>query len=87
MRKVLESVPPVTVASEVERLSGQLAAVAKGEAFLLQGGDCAETFADNTEPHIRANIRTHLSRYRHGWRRRSTSPSPICNNRCWSACG
>ena len=41
MRKVLESVPPVTVASEIERLSGQLAAVARGEAFLLQGGDCA----------------------------------------------
>ena len=60
MRKVLESVPPVTVASEIERLSDQLAAVARGEAFLLQGGDCAETFADNTEPHIRANIRTLL---------------------------
>jgi 3-deoxy-7-phosphoheptulonate synthase len=60
MRKVLESVPPVTVPSEIERLSGQLAAVARGEAFMLQGGDCAETFADNTEPHIRANIRTLL---------------------------
>ena len=34
--------------------------VASGEAFLLQGGDCAETFVDNTEPHIRANIRTLL---------------------------
>jgi 3-deoxy-7-phosphoheptulonate synthase len=32
----------------------------RGEAFLLQGGDCAETFVDNTEPHIRANIRTLL---------------------------
>ena len=60
MRKVLESVPPVTVASEIERLADQLAAVARGEAFMLQGGDCAETFADNTEPHIRANIRTLL---------------------------
>ena len=60
MRKVLESVPPVTVPSEIERLSDQLAAVARGEAFLLQGGDCAETFADNTEPHIRANIRALL---------------------------
>ena len=60
MRTVLESVPPVTVASEVEKLSGQLAAVARGEAFLLQGGDCAETFVDNTGPHIRANIRTLL---------------------------
>ena len=60
MRKVLESVPPVTVPSEIERLKTQLADVALGRAFLLQGGDCAETFADNTEPHIRANIRTLL---------------------------
>lgn len=60
MRKVLESVPPITVASEVETLSDQLAAVARGEAFLLQGGDCAETFVDNTEPHIKGNIRTLL---------------------------
>ena len=37
-----------------------MADVARGEAFLLQGGDCAETFVDNTEPHIRANIRTLL---------------------------
>ena len=60
MRTVLESVPPVTVPSEIERLKGLLADVARGEAFLLQGGDCAETFVDNTEPHIRANIRTLL---------------------------
>ena len=60
MRTVLESVPPVTVPSEIERLKEQLADVARGEAFLLQGGDCAETFVDNTEPHIRANIRTLL---------------------------
>ena len=60
MRTVLESVPPVTVPSEIEKLKGQLAEVALGKAFLLQGGDCAETFVDNTEPHIRANIRTLL---------------------------
>ncbi|MGE2833491.1 class II 3-deoxy-7-phosphoheptulonate synthase [Mycobacterium sp. SMC-4] len=60
MRTVLESVPPVTVPTEIERLKAHLAAVARGEAFLLQGGDCAETFVDNTEPHIRANIRTLL---------------------------
>ncbi|WP_407646839.1 class II 3-deoxy-7-phosphoheptulonate synthase [Allosaccharopolyspora coralli] len=60
VRTVLESVPPVTVPSEVLRLREHLAAVAHGEAFLLQGGDCAETFADNTEPHIRASIRTLL---------------------------
>ncbi|MCW4355402.1 3-deoxy-7-phosphoheptulonate synthase class II [Hoyosella sp. YIM 151337] len=60
MRTVLESVPPITVAPEVDILQEKLAAVARGEAFLLQGGDCAETFADNTEPHIKANIRTLL---------------------------
>ena len=60
MRTVLESVPPITVPTEVERLNAALAQVCRGEAFLLQGGDCAETFADNTEPHIRANIRTLL---------------------------
>ncbi|ETB02771.1 hypothetical protein O979_10480, partial [Mycobacterium avium subsp. paratuberculosis 10-4404] len=60
MRTVLESVPPVTVPSEIVRLQEQLAQVARGEAFLLQGGDCAETFTENTEPHIRGNIRTLL---------------------------
>ncbi|MBB4855698.1 3-deoxy-7-phosphoheptulonate synthase [Mycobacteroides chelonae] len=60
MRTVLESVPPITVPAEIQRLQHQLAQVARGEAFLLQGGDCAETFADNTEPHIRANIRALL---------------------------
>lgn len=60
VRKILESVPPVVVAPEVTELKKQLAAVANGEAFLLQGGDCAETFESNTEPHIRANIRTLL---------------------------
>ncbi len=38
----------------------QLADVALGNAFLLQGGDCAETFESNTEPHIRGNVKTLL---------------------------
>ena len=60
VRKILESVPPVVVAPEIHKLKTQLADVANGEAFLLQGGDCAETFESNTEPHIRANIKTLL---------------------------
>lgn len=60
VRKILESVPPVVLAPEVNKLKAQLADVALGKAFLLQGGDCAETFESNTEPHIRANIRTLL---------------------------
>ncbi|HVV25083.1 MAG TPA: 3-deoxy-7-phosphoheptulonate synthase, partial [Pseudonocardiaceae bacterium] len=60
VRTVLESVPPITVPTEIDRLREQLADVALGRAFLLQGGDCAETFASNTEPHIRGNVRTLL---------------------------
>jgi 3-deoxy-7-phosphoheptulonate synthase len=59
-RTVLESVPPITVPVEIDLLRERLAEVARGKAFLLQGGDCAETFASNTEPHIRANVRTLL---------------------------
>jgi 3-deoxy-7-phosphoheptulonate synthase len=57
---VLENVPPIAVPSEVDQLQARLGAVARGEAFLLQGGDCAETFADNTEAHLRGTIRTLL---------------------------
>ena len=46
--------------TEVDRLQERLGEVARGEAFLLQGGDCAETFVDNTEPHLRGTIRTLL---------------------------
>jgi 3-deoxy-7-phosphoheptulonate synthase len=60
VRTLLEAVPPITVPAEVDRLQQRMGAVARGEAFLLQGGDCAETFVDNTEPHIRGTIRTLL---------------------------
>ena len=46
--------------AEVDRLQHRLGMVARGEAFLLQGGDCAETFVDNTESHLRGTIRTLL---------------------------
>ncbi|WP_035008973.1 class II 3-deoxy-7-phosphoheptulonate synthase [Corynebacterium jeikeium] len=60
VRKILESVPPIVVAPEVKKLKKQLADVALGKAFLLQGGDCAETFETNTEPHLRGNVKTLL---------------------------
>ena len=60
VRGVLEVVPPIAVPTEVDALQERLGAVARGEAFLLQGGDCAETFADNTEAHLRGTIRTLL---------------------------
>jgi 3-deoxy-7-phosphoheptulonate synthase len=57
---VLDSVPPIVAPYEVDHLRERLALVAAGEAFLLQGGDCAETFADNTDSHLSANARTLL---------------------------
>jgi 3-deoxy-7-phosphoheptulonate synthase len=60
VRALLESVPPIAVPTEVDRLQQRLGEVARGEAFLLQGGDCAETFVDNTEEHLRGTIRTLL---------------------------
>jgi 3-deoxy-7-phosphoheptulonate synthase len=60
VRWVLESVPPIAVPAEIDRLQARLGMVARGEAFLLQGGDCAETFVDNTELHLRGTIRTLL---------------------------
>ncbi|NUT33212.1 MAG: 3-deoxy-7-phosphoheptulonate synthase class II [Hamadaea sp.] len=58
--KVLEGVPSIVAPYEVDQLTGRLAEVCEGRAFLLQGGDCAETFADNTEDHLLANARTLL---------------------------
>ncbi|PZS02091.1 MAG: 3-deoxy-7-phosphoheptulonate synthase class II [Pseudonocardiales bacterium] len=56
----LSAVPPVVMPFEVDDLRDRLAQVARGEAFLLQGGDCAETFDGNTEPHLRSTVRTML---------------------------
>ena len=42
----LAALPPIVVSWEVEKLREQLAAAERGEAFLLQGGDCAESFDD-----------------------------------------
>ena len=42
----LSLLPPLVTSWEVEALKSQLAAAARGEAFLLQGGDCAENFSD-----------------------------------------
>ena len=42
----LSRLPPIVVSWEVERLREELAAAQRGERFLLQGGDCAESFED-----------------------------------------
>jgi 3-deoxy-7-phosphoheptulonate synthase len=56
----LAAMPPLVVASEVDQLRERLAAVARGEAFLLQGGDCAETFATSTQADIAGKVRVLL---------------------------
>src|SRR3954467_4369259 len=58
--QVLDNVPSIVAPYEVDQLRVRLAEVCEGRAFLLQGGDCAETFADNTESHLLANARTLL---------------------------
>lgn len=56
----LRAAPPLVFAGEVDVLRSRIAAAASGEAFLLAGGDCAETFADATADRISAKIRTIL---------------------------
>jgi 3-deoxy-7-phosphoheptulonate synthase len=56
----LEGLPPLVLAAECDQLKERLASVARGEAFLLQGGDCAETFAGTSAGSIRDKFRTLL---------------------------
>jgi len=56
----LASFPPLVFAGEARDLKARLAAVARGEAFLLQGGDCAESFAEHGADHIRDFFRVFL---------------------------
>lgn len=60
VRAELAKLPPLVFAGEVDILRDRLAAAAKGEAFLLQGGDCAETFSDATADRIRNRVKTLL---------------------------
>ena len=52
--------PPLVFAGEARRLKEQLASVSRGEAFLLQGGDCAESFADFSADAIRDTYKVML---------------------------
>ncbi|MFN4001573.1 class II 3-deoxy-7-phosphoheptulonate synthase [Microcella sp.] len=56
----LATLPPLVFAGEVDMLRDRLARAARGEAFLLQGGDCAETFAGATADQIRNRVKTIL---------------------------
>jgi 3-deoxy-7-phosphoheptulonate synthase len=57
----LRKLPPLVFAGECDELRTKMAAVAAGEAFLLQGGDCAETFEGVTAANISGKLRTLLS--------------------------
>ena len=57
----LRRLPPLVFAGECDELREKMATVAAGKAFLLQGGDCAETFAGVTATNIQNKLRTLLS--------------------------
>lgn len=56
----LSLLPPLVFAGEIRELKAGLARAAKGEAFLLQGGDCSEEFARCTAPNIRETLKVLL---------------------------
>ncbi len=58
--KELSSFPPLVFAGEARELTASLAQVAAGKAFLLQGGDCAESFAEFHPNNIRDTFRVML---------------------------
>ena len=58
--QTLRAYPPLVFAGEARKLRAQLAEVADGKAFLLQGGDCAESFAEFHANNIRDTFRVLL---------------------------
>ncbi|WP_243697318.1 3-deoxy-7-phosphoheptulonate synthase, partial [Aeromicrobium phragmitis] len=57
----MRKMPPLVFAGECDALRDKMAAVARGEAFLLQGGDCAETLEGVTAENTRNKLRVLLS--------------------------
>ena len=60
VEKQLATFPPLVFAGEARALKKHLASVAEGKAFLLQGGDCAESFAEHRADNIRDFFRVFL---------------------------
>lgn len=60
VRAELSQLPPLVFAGECDQLRHRLGEAAAGRAFVLMGGDCAETFVDNTADSIRARLKTVL---------------------------
>jgi 3-deoxy-7-phosphoheptulonate synthase len=55
--RALSLLPPLVTSWEIEKLKSQLAEAARGERFLLQGGDCAESFDECTSPAITSKLK------------------------------
>ena len=60
VEEILAKKPPLVFAGEVQNLRSQLGSVANGEGFLLQGGDCAESFAEFSADMIRDSFKVFL---------------------------
>src|ERR687893_551596 len=60
VEKLFSPFPPLVFAGEARQLKRHLARVAAGEAFLLQGGDCAESFGEHSADNIRDLFRLFL---------------------------
>ncbi len=58
--QTIGELPPLVFAGEIRSLKEQLAQAARGEAFLLQGGDCAEEFSRCTAANIRETLKVLL---------------------------
>ena len=58
--EMLRTYPPLVFAGEARELKRNLAKVADGKAFLLQGGDCAESFDDFNADYIRDTFKVLL---------------------------
>jgi len=56
----IASLPPLVFAGEIRDLKRQMARASRGEAFVLQGGDCSEEFARCTAPNIRETLKVLL---------------------------
>jgi len=59
-QETLRSLPPLVFAGECDDLTRKLGEASEGKAFVLMGGDCAETFVANTADSIRARLKTVL---------------------------
>ncbi|MBU6212977.1 MAG: 3-deoxy-7-phosphoheptulonate synthase class II [Actinomycetales bacterium] len=60
VREQLAALPPLVVAGECAQLRESLGRAVVGDAFVLQAGDCAETFADNNAASLTSRLRTIL---------------------------